>query len=149
MKERIIPLLLATCLAVACSPAGRATPTPTPGPPLPHSMKGYELYSWPVDGQWHFALITGTNRTKTVDEITTGEDQVTADGWVRIHVQGVAAIQAVLDRVPAGEWVFWVIRGWPLHVADAAGDITSPPQAIVDAVKEHAELLGLRFQVDQ
>jgi len=25
---------------------------------LPHSMKGYELYSWLEDGRWHFTLIT-------------------------------------------------------------------------------------------
>jgi hypothetical protein len=34
---------------------------------LPRSFKGYELYSWEEEGQWHFTLITGTDRTKTIE----------------------------------------------------------------------------------
>jgi hypothetical protein len=147
VKQRIVLLLLATCLSVACSPA--PTPAPTPAPPLPRSMKGYELYSWPVDSQWHFTLITGTNRNKTVEEITTGDDLLTDDGWVRIHVQGVDAIQGVLSRVPAGEWVTWAGPSWAQGMLGAASDITLPPQAIVDALKQHAEQLGLKLQVSQ
>jgi hypothetical protein len=112
-------------------------------------MKGYELYSWPVGEQWHFTLITGTNRNKTVEEITTGDDRMTEDGWVRIHVQGVDAILALLSRVPEGEWVFWAGQGWPGLVGAQSDYITLPPQPIVDAVKQHAEQLGLRFQVTQ
>ena len=41
---------------------------------LPHSVKGYELYSWEENGQWHYTFITGTNRVKTMKEITSGED---------------------------------------------------------------------------
>jgi len=51
---------------------------------LPHSMKGYELYSWLEDGQWHFTLITGTNRNKTVEEIGSREDVISETGWVRV-----------------------------------------------------------------
>jgi hypothetical protein len=110
-------------------------------------MKGYELYSWPANGQWHFTLITGTNRTKTLEEITTGEDLLTADGWVRIHAQGVDAVKGVLSRVPEGEWVSWAGPGWAEGMLGAASDITLPPQAMVDEVKQHAEQLGLKFQV--
>ncbi|MFC1940340.1 hypothetical protein ACFLXO_06645 [Chloroflexota bacterium] len=47
---------------------------------LPHSFKGYELYSWEEDNQWHFTLITGTNRTKTMEEITLKEDFISEAG---------------------------------------------------------------------
>ncbi len=107
----VLGLLLAAWLAVACSPGAlfaRSTFTPTPVPPLPRSMKGYELYSWQDGQQWRFTLITGTNRTKTLEEITTGEDALTADGWVNIHVQGLAAIQSVVSRIPPGEWLSWI-----------------------------------------
>ena len=49
---------------------------------LPHSLKGYELYSWEEEGQWYFTLITGTNRTKTLEEITSKEDFISESGWV-------------------------------------------------------------------
>ena len=47
-----------------------------PDNPLPHSFKGYEIYSWPQDNLWHYTLITGTNRDKTVQEIITGNNTV-------------------------------------------------------------------------
>jgi len=47
---------------------------------FPPSMKGYELYSWEEDNQWHFTLITGTNRTKTMEEITSEEDFISETG---------------------------------------------------------------------
>ena len=62
---------------------------------LPHSMKGYELYSWEEDAQWHFTLITGTNRTKTMEEITSNEDYISVTGWVKIQVVGADAIKDV------------------------------------------------------
>ncbi|MFA5451414.1 MAG: hypothetical protein WC231_05450, partial [Dehalococcoidales bacterium] len=43
---------------------------------LPRGFKGYELYSWPKEEKWMFTLITGTNRTKTVKELTTVEDYI-------------------------------------------------------------------------
>ncbi|MEK0337566.1 MAG: hypothetical protein QQN41_09055, partial [Nitrosopumilus sp.] len=44
---------------------------------IPKSMKGYELYSFPVQSEeeWYFTLITGTNRLKTFPEITSDENK--------------------------------------------------------------------------
>jgi hypothetical protein len=115
---------------------------PTSAPPLPHSMKGYELWSWPVDDEWHFTLITGTNRLKTVEEITNGEDVIDPEGWVKINVMGVDGIKRVLARLPRGEQVFWV-GGWYLFY----DVLTLPPQVIVDAVRTHSLELGLELSV--
>ncbi len=162
MRLKMLLLFLAVCLAAACCQAVAPTPTPTstrgapqggivtvatatPVPPLPRSFKGYELYSWPEEGTWHFTLITGTNRNKTVEEVKATDDQLSADGWVRIHVQGVEAIKAVLSRVPAGEWVFWAGADWASGTLGGGSDITMPPQEIIDAVEQHAEQLGLQF----
>ncbi|MBM3173065.1 MAG: hypothetical protein FJZ85_05045 [Chloroflexi bacterium] len=104
---------------------------------LPHSFKGYELYSWPENGQWHFTLITGTNRTKTLKEITSKEDSTPETGWVKIHVVGVDAIKDVLSRLPKGESIFWCDQ---LHIRETADtDLQLPPAQIVDAIKKHAE----------
>jgi hypothetical protein len=111
---------------------------------LPASMKGYELYSWEENGQWHFTLITGTNRVKTVEEISSGEDFISETGWVNVHVVGVDAVKDVLCRVPRGESVFWC---GGLHIGDTAGRIKLelPPGVVVDVISEYAEQCGLDF----
>jgi len=108
---------------------------------LPRSFKGYELYSWLEDDQWHFTLITGTNRTKTIEEITSGEDYISETGWVKIHVVGLDAIKEVLSRVPQNELVCWCDE---LHIGHAGHtDLQLPPEQIVNTIKEFAEQCGL------
>jgi hypothetical protein len=119
----------------------------TTGDKLPHSMKGYELYSWQEDNQWHFTLITGTNRTKTMAEITSEEDSISESGWVKARVEGVDAVKNVLSRLPQGESVFWCDE---LHIGQTAGtdiEIQLPPEQITDIIKEHAERCGLDFVI--
>jgi hypothetical protein len=112
---------------------------------LPHSMKGYELYSWEEDNQWHFTLITGTNRTKTEEEITSEDNYVSETGWVKIHAVGADAIKDVLSRLPQGESVFWCDE---LHIGQTTEtDFRLPPGPIVDAIKEFAEQCSLDFTV--
>lgn len=112
--------------------------------PLPRSMKGYELYSWQQDGDWHFTLITGTNRNKTTEEIVWGEREVGENGWVNLHVTGVAQIKDVLSRMPAGEFVFW---GGGHFVTQSNADIVFelPPPDIINELIEHAGKQGLHF----
>jgi hypothetical protein len=116
---------------------------------LPHSMKGYELYSWQEEGQWHFTLITGTNRNKTLEEVVNGETKEGEDGWVNIHVTGVAAIKDVLSRVPVNEWVSWSHWGTvgPPEEGELSIQLELPPQDIINEIKDHAEKCGLDFTV--
>jgi hypothetical protein len=111
---------------------------------LPDSMKGYELYSWEENGQWHYTLITGTNRVKTMEEITSEEDFISETGWVNIHVVGLDAIKGVLVKFPKGESVFW---GGKLHTGETTGRINLrlPPKQIVDVVSGYAKQCGLNF----
>jgi hypothetical protein len=112
---------------------------------LPHSFKGYELYSWAGEGQWHFTLITGTNRNKTVEEICSGEDIISETGWVKIHVVGADAIEDLLGRLPEGESVFWRAE---LHTGQSTEtDLQLPPDQIADAIEEYARQCGLDFMV--
>ena len=112
---------------------------------LPHSMKGYELYSWSEDGQWHFTLITGTNRIKTIEEITSKEDFISETGWVKIQVVGADAIKDVLSRLPEGESVFWCDD---LRIGQSTEmDLQLPPEQIADAIEEYAKQCGLDFVV--
>ncbi len=108
---------------------------------LPHSFKGYELYSWLENSQWHFTLITGTNRTKTIEEITSKEDYISETGWVNVHVVGAEAIKDVLSRLPQSESIFWCDE---LHIGQTTEtDLKLPPGQITDAIKEYAEQCGL------
>jgi hypothetical protein len=105
---------------------------------LPKSMKGYELYSWSQDGQWHFTLITGTNRNKTQDEIISRSNTVTADGWVQIQVIGEDAIKTILAAIPQDEWVLWLAG--PIEPATTPEVIfTLPPETIIEALKTQAQ----------
>jgi len=112
---------------------------------LPHSMKGYELYSWLEDSQWHFTLITGTNRNKTLEEITSTGDYISQSGWVKAHVVGVDKIKDVLSRLPESESVFWCDGMRLVPTAETNINIQLPPEQIGDAIKEYADRCGLDF----
>ncbi len=113
---------------------------------LPHSMKGYELYSWPQDGRWHFTLITGTNRNKALEEVVSEEDFISEAGWVKIHVVGVDAIKTVLGKLREGEEILWLagLRG---QTTEGSVDIALPEGLIIDAITEYAVGCGLDFMV--
>jgi hypothetical protein len=73
---------------------------------LPAAFKGYELYAWNDQGEVAYTLITGTNRQKTLAEITAPEPAMQdAGGWVAIHGEGLGALERLLARVPAGSEV--------------------------------------------
>lgn len=115
--------------------------------PLTRSMKGYELYSWQEQGQWRFTLITGTNRNKTLEEVTTGENIESEDGWVNIHVTGVDEIKVVLSRVPANEFVSWSASGTVTQEEGSVIMLMLPPQDIIEEINDHAEKCGLDLTV--
>ena len=65
-----------------------------PSPAQKKSQKGWELYAWQEDEVTYFALLPGTNRLKTAQEIKD------------IAVKDIRAIQAQLDQLQKGESVF-------------------------------------------
>jgi hypothetical protein len=113
---------------------------------LPHSMKGYELYSWLEDGQWHFTLITGTDRNKTLEEIASKEDFISEAGWVKIHAVGVEAIEAALGKLPRDEFSLW-LAGMREPSGQTDINIQLPPKQTCDAIMEFAGRHGLDFQI--
>ena len=118
----------------------------TPDNPLPHSFKGYELYSWQQDNQWNYTLITGTNRDKTVEEIITGNNTAGADGWVNIHVIGEEQLEAVISRIPANEFVIW-LPGPRADLSQSTVKFELPPAATINDIKALAVQCGLDFNV--
>lgn len=113
---------------------------------LPSSFKGYELYSWQQNAQWHFTLITGTNRNKTTEEIIAPSNRVTQDGWVQIHVIGVEAIKAVLTRIPGEEWVAW-LDGSKMFKEDSEIAFAYPRNDIIEEFKAISRQRGFNLSV--
>jgi hypothetical protein len=61
-------------------------------------FKGVELYSWKnTKGDWVFALMNGTNRLKTADEVKAPKNQIA----------GVGKLEKALARLAADETVSW------------------------------------------
>ena len=114
---------------------------------LPRSMKEYELYSWLEDNQWHFTLITGTNRNKTLAEIISKEGLISEAGLVQIHVVGVDAIKTVLGKLPQKEYVSWLCGLRSEQNPEGSVNITLPPSQITDSIKEYAGQCGLDLMV--
>ena len=141
MKRVVICLLVLLLLSFGLPACSRSDA------PLPRSMKGYELYSWQEQGQWHFTLITGTNRNKQLEEIISAGNTVSQDGWVKISALGVAAIKDVLSRVPEGEFVSWNEGQFVLPTEQAIIKLVLPPADIIQDIKDHAESCGLDFTV--
>ena len=146
-------LFVALLVPLMCScTSEKAEPQPTAAPnsdsPLPRSFKGYELYSWKSGRTWYFTLITGTNRLKTLDEIT-APDNVEGD-WVKITAAGVSELKELLGRLPSGTQIFW-------HTArrlgsDALGlepKLRRPPGRVVREVRAICKERGLDLQMSR
>jgi hypothetical protein len=86
------------------------------------SMKGWELYSWRDGHDLRFALVVGTNRNKTADEIKRAMN---------------ADLDKQLATLAKGEEVFWS--------APAGFDL--PDQATRQHVVELARRLGLTLTI--
>jgi hypothetical protein len=112
---------------------------------LPPSMKGYELYSWLQNGQWHFTLITGTNRNKNLEEIVTGLNTLAPDGWVKIQVSGSESLKELLSKIPLDQWVTWLSNQWP----EGQSPVQIPPVDMVDSIRQYAKQIGLNLSVVQ
>jgi len=111
---------------------------PETATPLPHSMKGYELYGWVADEISYFTLITGTNRIKTVTEITADTSNQINDGWVRIKVTGVDSAKQLVQRLPQNEY---------LSYHPGVGDFPSPGSEVGEILKAWCEQLKLNFYI--
>lgn len=118
---------------------------------LPHSAKGYELYSWPAqEGQgWQYALITGTNRLKTYEEIVSAQDDAVESGWVRFSASGVEELKALLSRLPDGESVTWLGGDWLEQMGVPRGNIRLPDKRVIDEIERHCRQVGVELSVVQ
>ena len=151
-RSRSFPglLFVAAFVLAGCGQLLQSRATPTAwNSPLPHSGKGYELYSWPAEekNEWQFTLITGTNRLKTYKEIVSAEDIVSEGGWVKVSVTGTEDLKTLLGQLPTGESVTWNSRAWLEQVGVPAGSIRLPDKDIVSEIESYCRRLGLALTI--
>jgi hypothetical protein len=141
MKIRLILSLLG-CLTLlvlsSCSKADKDTQSPDTSYfdtlQVPHSVKGWELYSWPAGNNWYYSILVGTDRIKTLQEVTTD----TQTELLLIQVSGIDSLKAVLARFPENEEVLWIGKGWVKKIWGAEfGNLQLPPQTVVDQVVDY------------
>jgi hypothetical protein len=95
--------------------------------PSGRTVKGVEVYSWLTpDGSWKFAMLYGTNREKTEQEVRQSACLLTAD-----------ELERAFARLAEGEYVFWLDK--------EAWDFAHPPQDMMDRFALAAANAGLRF----
>lgn len=141
----VIVLVLAGCGTVQQPPPLATDPIGS----LPHSPKGYELYSWHDDeaGEWHHVLITGTNRLKTYEEMLSGESQVTGHEWVSLTARGSKQLKAMLARLPSGEQVIWISEDWLRRTGQSPGEIRLPGKSISSEIDDYCRQRGIRLEM--
>ena len=135
-------------LFISCSKVNKEDPAATKSNSdtlvVPHSMKGYELYSWPEGNQWYFALLLGTNRIKTYEEVISN----TPSEIHLITVTGVDALKLALDRFPENEYITWVGKNWLQNTwSSNYGNFQLPPQNYMDDLVQYCKQRKLNLQI--
>ena len=126
-------LLVSLSVAITCAVA---TPIATHGTGEPQraqaqAFKGYELYTWQNStGEWRYALVEGTNRLKSWDEV---EAAAVAE----------AEFRRAFARLARGESVSWcerdLVRDADKPAAEgAAPRLAKPPVAKVHSILDFA-----------
>jgi hypothetical protein len=115
---RAFLFILFVSLISACGSASEP-----PATPFAESMKGYELYSWQDNGAWKFALLVGTNREKSLEEIKSAETVFS----------GLEELISALERMPEGQYVIW----------SSKETLSFPPEEIIEQVAKICEERGL------
>jgi hypothetical protein len=105
---------------------------------FPHSMKGWDLYSWPNGSDWYYSILVGTNRLKSCDEVMTSE----------AIVIGMDSLKTALDKFPEGENIIWIGRSWLDECwNDNFGNLSLPPRDIVDEIKQYCADVDLTLDI--
>jgi hypothetical protein len=82
-----------------------------------------------------------------LEEITTGKDQLTDDGWVDLHTTSVNELKHIIARVPAGTFVLWAGGNFVMRPENSDFKFELPAQDIIDEIKAVAVQHGVDFNV--
>jgi len=110
-------------------------------------LKGWELYSWPANGdncEWKYTLFPGTNRLKSYNEVTSD---------TALSVIGEQQLKLLQNKLPVNENILWVGKTWLTNVWGPAnishGNLKLPAAAVIHSIKQHCTQNGLNLTVAQ
>ena len=93
-------------------------------------FKGVELYSWQSEtGAWHYAMLDGTNRLKTNEEIKASPERF----------ENLKALQIAISQLAEGEFVRW---------SDKLGAFKMPSKEVRAAVAKTAKQARVKLSID-
>ena len=144
--------ILFFCFTIVFSSCSSRDSTPTidtSKQSIPHSMKGYEIYSWQEEGQWVFKLFTGTNRLKTIEEIMSNSEPIQDDTWTNIKINRVDDLKIILEKLPEGESLFWMTANGIETSADQAILFEYPPDAMIEEIRDFCEQIGVDLVISK
>lgn len=101
-------------------------------------MKGYQLFTWKQNGQWHYSLSEGTNRERTYEEITAKTTVVI----------GTSEFKSQLKRLPTGTEVFWHADAPPGVKRPASSPMISfkqPSRKRIERFRSLCDKLGIKL----
>ena len=103
-----------------------------------HSMKGWELYSWPNGDDWNYSVVVGTNILKTYSSVTENP----------IAVTGISSLKRILEHMPLGEEIVWIGEGWLSQIwSDDYRDLMLPSEDIIYEVNQFFQDSGLLLMI--
>jgi hypothetical protein len=109
-----------------------------------HSMKGWELYSWPEGSSWCYSVLRGTNRVKTLYEVTSSIPSAEK----LIQVTGSDSLKLLLDKFPENEIITWIGKTWLQQCwRENYGNLQLPPQDIIDDLTKYCIQKKLTLQM--
>jgi hypothetical protein len=101
---------------------------------FPDSMKGYELVSWQEDGDWWFTLVTGTNRQKSFEELTSPQSWIIPDEFIKVTTSSLTDLKGIIERMPSESELLWGGMELSGEVAETATYFTYPPTEIQNEI---------------
>jgi hypothetical protein len=148
IKILLVTIVLIALLLNSCS-SGREPPTENPPTAsFPGSAKGYELYSWRAGREWYYTLTTGTDRVKTYQEVTAGENTA-EDDWVKITVKGTHDLENTLDRLPPNTQVAWLGPRRLKRMGVKPGDLALPAKKTIEDIQLHCQELSIQLEISR
>jgi len=116
---------------------------------LSDPMKGYELYSWYVEeeSEWCYTLTPGTNRLKTLEELTSQENVGIEEGWIKMTVLGARDLEGLLDQLPSEAHVLWRGSRALEQMGMQESDVALPPGDVVEEIEAYCENMGVQLEV--
>ena len=107
---------------------------------IDHSMKGWEIFSWPSGKDWTYSVLPGKNSGNTYESVIGNP----------LLVVGKDSLKMLLDKFPEQEYLFWVGEE---RVEICWGgnyeNISLPDERIIREIRDYCAERNLILMIDE